>query len=30
MLKKALPVTWQINYNGINVFNNKLTENLIV
>ena len=23
MLKKALPVTWEINYNGINNFNNK-------
>lgn len=23
MLKKALPVTWEVNYNGINIFNNK-------
>lgn len=26
MLKKALPVTWEVNYNGIQVFNNKLEE----
>ncbi|MEO6707617.1 MAG: OsmC family protein, partial [Ginsengibacter sp.] len=24
MLKKALPVTWEINYNGVQIFNNKL------
>ena len=23
LLKKALPVTWEINYNGVQVFNNK-------
>ena len=23
MLKKALPVTWEVNYNGVMVFNNK-------
>lgn len=23
MLKKALPVTWEINYNGVQLFNNK-------
>jgi len=23
MLKKAIPVTWEVNYNGIQVFNNK-------
>lgn len=23
MLKKALPVTWEVNYNGLQVFNNK-------
>ena len=23
MLKKALPVTWEVNYNGVQVFNNK-------
>lgn len=23
MLKKALPVTWEVNYNSINIFNNK-------
>lgn len=28
MLKKALPVTWAIIYNGKEVFNNKTTENL--
>jgi putative redox protein len=26
MLKKALPVTWEVNYNGIRIFNNKNTE----
>jgi putative redox protein len=24
MLKKALPVTWEINYNGVVIFNNKV------
>ena len=23
MLKKALPVTWEVNYNGVQIFNNK-------
>ncbi len=27
MLKKALPVTWEVNYNGQSIFNNK-TENV--
>lgn len=29
MLKKAMPVTWEVNYNGVQVFNNKpiLVEN---
>ncbi len=26
MLKKALPVTWEVNYNGQQVFNNKIEE----
>ncbi len=26
MLKKALPVTWEVNYNGVQIFNNKLLE----
>lgn len=26
MLKKAIPVTWEINYNGVQVFNNKPAE----
>lgn len=26
MLKKALPVTWEINYNGVEVFNNQPAE----
>jgi putative redox protein len=26
MLKKALPVTWEVNYNGVRVFNNKEEE----
>ncbi len=29
MLRKALPVTWDVNYNGIQEFNNKLEENII-
>ena len=24
MLKKALPVTWEVNYNGVQIFSNKL------
>ncbi len=26
MLKKALPVTWEVNYNGVQIFNNKKEE----
>ena len=26
MLKKAIPVTWEVNYNGVQVFNNKEEE----
>lgn len=26
MLKKALPVTWEINFNGVKIFNNKPVE----
>ena len=26
MLKKALPVTWEVNYNGHQIFNNKIEE----
>ena len=26
MLKKALPVTWEVNYNGVQIFNNKAPE----
>jgi len=26
MLKKALPVTWEVNYNGVQLFNNKEEE----
>ena len=26
MLKKALPVTWEVNYNGTQIFNNKTAE----
>ena len=29
MLRKALPVTWEVHYNGIPVFNNKVTESEI-
>ncbi|MGG9964646.1 OsmC family protein [Ferruginibacter sp. SUN106] len=29
MLKKALPVTWEVMYNGLSVFNNKIPEALI-
>ncbi|UEG50123.1 OsmC family protein [Ferruginibacter lapsinanis] len=25
MLKKALPVTWEVSYNGVQIFNNKTT-----
>ena len=26
MLKKALPVTWEVNYNALQIFNNKILE----
>ena len=26
MLKKALPVTWEVNYNTLQIFNNKISE----
>jgi putative redox protein len=29
MLKKAIPVTWQISYNGKEIFNNKPVEDVI-
>ncbi|MEO5500758.1 MAG: OsmC family protein [Ginsengibacter sp.] len=30
MLKKALPVTWEVNYNGTQIFNNKTVEEVLV
>jgi putative redox protein len=24
MLKKALPITWEVNYNGVMIFNNRV------
>ena len=29
MLKKALPVTWEVNYNGVQIFNNKLEVEIL-
>jgi len=29
MLKKAIPVTWQISFNGKEIFNNKPVEDSI-
>lgn len=29
MLRKALPVTWEVNYNGVQIFNNRVAEELI-
>ena len=29
MLKKALPVTWEVNYNGVQIFNNKLEAEIL-
>ena len=26
MLKKAIPITWQVNYNGMKIFNNRVEE----
>jgi putative redox protein len=28
MLRKALPVTWEVNYNGVEIFNNSATETI--
>ena len=30
MLKKALPITWEVNYNGVQLFNNKKNERVLV
>lgn len=30
MLRKALPLTWEVNYNGIQLFNNSIAEELIL
>jgi putative redox protein len=30
MIKKALPITWEISYDGLQVFNNKPAENIII
>ena len=30
MLKKAIPVTWEVNYNGSQLFNNKAIEQTAV
>lgn len=30
MLKKALPVTWDVNYNGIQIFSNKAIETAVL
>ena len=29
LLKKALPVTWEITYNGEEIFNNKVVEEVL-
>jgi len=29
MLRKALPVTWEVNYNGHQLFSNRISENLV-
>lgn len=29
MLRKALPVTWEVNYNGTQLFSNKITDTVI-
>jgi putative redox protein len=29
MLKKALPVTWEVNYNGVQIFNNKIESEVL-
>lgn len=28
MLKKAIPITWQVNYNGMKIFNNRVEEKI--
>jgi putative redox protein len=30
MLRKAIPVTWEINFNGLQVFNNRVAEKEII
>lgn len=30
MLRKALPVTWEINYNGVQIFSNKISDKELV
>ena len=30
MLRKALPVTWEVNYNGEQLFNNSIAEELVL
>jgi putative redox protein len=30
MLRKVLPVTWEVNYNGVQLFNNKVAEELML
>jgi len=30
MLKKAIPVTWEVNYNGLQIFNNKVVEKTVI
>ncbi|MEO9147114.1 MAG: OsmC family protein [Ginsengibacter sp.] len=29
MLKKALPVTWEVNYNGVQIFSNKMEATIL-
>lgn len=29
MLRKAIPVTWEVNYNGVGIFNNKVAEGIV-
>ena len=29
MLRKALPITWEVNYNGKQLFNNQLTKTIV-
>lgn len=30
MLRKALPVTWEVNYNGLQVFNNRKAKHFLI